>query len=189
MAVAYERWTRPSFLGLGRARDLEIENAHAVARFTLVRSTVAGPHHDALPRSLFAAKINHRMRDRRIALDAVRPGPEKEIARDKFLELEGVLLPAVHRPEASCFAQPDILLAGIARHIGNAILRQHVNNETGAIHPTVRGIGRAILVIQIPRRQLKRRIDNLAHFWRIRFVPRNGAGRDGSRGSLLLWSW
>lgn len=126
------------------------------------------------------------MRDRRIALDAVGPCPEKEIAGDKFIELEGVLLAAVHCPETSRFAQPDILLARIARHIRNAILRQHVNDEAGTIHPTVRGIGRAVLVIQIPRRQLERHVDDLAHVGRILFITRDVPRLDGRRRSFFL---
>ena len=92
------------------------------------------------------------MRDRRISLDAVRPCPEKKVARDKFIEFEGVLLTAIHRFESSRFAQPDILLARIARHITNSILRQNVKDEAGAIHPAARRIGRAVLVVEIPRR-------------------------------------
>lgn len=186
MPVADEVRCCPAFVGLAGARDFEIENAYAITGLAFVGSAVTGADHDALLRSFLAAKINHRVSDRRVALDAVGPGPEKKIAGNEFVEFEGVFLAAVDRPESSRFAQPDILLARIARHIANAILRQHVNDKPGAIHPTVCRIRRPVLVIEIPRRQLERGIDDLAHVCRIILITGYVPGRDGGRRSFFL---
>ena len=149
MPIADKIRRHPSLICLGRLRNFEIEDADAIPRFALVSSPVTRAHHNSLIRSFFAAEINHGVGDGRVALDVVGPGPKKKIPGDKLVQLEGVLLATVDRLEIPGFTQPDILLARIARHGGNAILCQDVKNETGAIHPAIRGIGRPIFVVEI----------------------------------------
>ena len=60
-----------------------------------------------------------------------------QIARNEFVQLERILTTTVDRLESSRLADPDILLARIARDITHAILRQDVENESGAIHSPV----------------------------------------------------
>ncbi len=141
LPVTDEVRTRSAFVRLAELGDLEIENAHAITRFSLVSPAIARAHHDALIRPLLAAEINHGVSDWRIALDTVSARPKEKITRGKFIQFEGVLLPAVDRLEIPSLADPDILLAGIARDIPNPVLRQHVKNESGAIQPPGRGIG------------------------------------------------
>lgn len=126
------------------------------------------------------------MGDRRITVDAVGACPKKKVARNEFVEFERVLMPAVDGLEIPRLAHPDVLLARISRNIANTVLGQHVNNEAGAIHSTAGGIGGAVLVVQVPRRQLQRGVDDLPHEWRIVFVTGYVFGRDGGRRSLFL---
>ena len=110
----------------------------------------------AFVRPFSRLEVNHRVGDRRVALNAVGPRPEKKIAWHEFIEFESILVAAVNRSEISRFAQPDILLARIARHVFNSVLRQHVIDEAGAIHSAIRRIGRAVFVIEISRCELER---------------------------------
>src|SRR5690349_2820232 len=61
--------------------DFEIENADTIARFSLINPAIARTDHHAVAGLLLASDINHRVSDRRIALDRVSAGPEKKIAR------------------------------------------------------------------------------------------------------------
>src|SRR5882762_10220769 len=72
--------------------------------------------------------------------------------------------------EISGLAHPDILLTGIARHIGKSVLAEHVINETGAIHAAVRGIGRSVAVTKILFCQRESGVDDLAYLRRIAVV-------------------
>src|SRR5437899_1337581 len=65
-------------LALHRARRA---NAYTVAGFPLINTSLACADHHAVPGFLFAAKINHCVRDRWVALDRIGAGPEKQIAR------------------------------------------------------------------------------------------------------------
>ena len=126
------------------------------------------------------------MRDRRIALDAVGARPEKQISRNQFIELERVLVSAVDGPERSGLSQPNVLLARIARHIANAILRQDIEDEAGAIHPAARRIGRAVFVIEIASRQLERHVSYVPNVFRIFLVVDNLARQDRGGRSFFL---
>ena len=130
------------------------------------------PDHDATTISFFAAKINHAVRDRRIALNAIGAGPEKQVARLQRIEFERVGLAANDSAKISGLPHPDILLAGIARHVVNTVFCQDVINETGTIHAAVSGISRAIFISEILLREFERHVDNLAHGFRIIFVIR-----------------
>jgi len=89
------------------------------------------------------------VRDWRIAIDVVSAAPEEQVTRPKRVELECILVATQNRVEISRFAHPDILLAGIARHVGKAVLPKEVINKSGAIHPAACWIGRAIRVTEI----------------------------------------
>jgi hypothetical protein len=138
-------------------RNFEIENADTEARLALINPTVAGADHDAISGFLFATKINHRMCDRRIALDRISARPEKQIAGFEIVQFERVIFLAHDRLECFRVAQPGILFARITRNIADIILLEHIIDESRAIHSAAGGIGRAVLVIKIARRQLERR--------------------------------
>ena len=87
-AIADEDRTDLGVAALGWWRHFEIENADAETLFTVVSATVTRSEHDALFRSLFPAQINHRMRDRRIPIDAVGAPPEEQIARLERIKFE-----------------------------------------------------------------------------------------------------
>jgi hypothetical protein len=74
---------------------------------------------------------------------------------------------AQDRIEISGLAHPDVLLAGITRHIFESVLAEKIINETGAIHPAIRGICGAVAITQILFCQLQACINDLAHFLRI----------------------
>ncbi len=81
MPVTDECRSQFSIVRLSVSLHFEIENAYTVAGFALIDPTVARADHHAVPGFLFAAKINHRVRDRWVALDRIGAGPEKQIAR------------------------------------------------------------------------------------------------------------
>lgn len=141
MTVTDKVRAQPSFIGFRGLWNFEIKNAYPVTRLAFVGPPIARAHHDALVRPFFATEINHGVRDRRIALDAVGAGPEEKIAGNQFFEFECVFLTAIHRFERSRLAQPNVLLTRIPRHVANAVLRQDVKDETGAIHPAGQRIG------------------------------------------------
>lgn len=89
------------------------------------------------------------MRNRRIAIDIVGATPEKQIARLERVEFERIRMTAQDCIEISRLAHPDILLAGIPRHIGKSVLSQNVINEAGAIHTAVCRIGGTVCVTEI----------------------------------------
>src|SRR5713101_7607888 len=68
--------------------NLEIENADTESRLALINAAVACADHHPVPGFLFAAKINHRVRNRRIALDGISSGPEKQVARLQIFQFE-----------------------------------------------------------------------------------------------------
>src|SRR5206468_634619 len=74
------------------------------------------------------------------------------------------------RIKISGFTHPDVLLAGIARHVGEAVLLKDIINETGTIHAAVRWIGRTIGVTQILFCQREPGVQDLPYFCRISFV-------------------
>ena len=104
------------------------------------------------------------MRDRWVAIDAVRAAPEEQIARLERVELERILVAAQNRIEISRLADPNILLAGIARHFGESAFAEHVEDEAGTIHAAICGLGGAIRVAEISLRQLKPGLDDSTHF-------------------------
>src|SRR4051812_1513153 len=77
-----------SFAVCFAALNFEIENADAKARFALVNAAVARADHHAVAGFLFAAEINHRVRDRRVTIDRIGAGPEKKIARLQIIQFE-----------------------------------------------------------------------------------------------------
>jgi hypothetical protein len=117
------------------------------------------------------------MCDGRIAVDTVGAAPEEQIARLERIEFKRILVTAQDRSEVSRLTHPDILLAGIARHVGKSVLTEHVVNETRAIHSAVFGIGRAITVAEILFCQLEPSLDDLAHPWRIIVIAGNFVGQ------------
>jgi hypothetical protein len=172
VTVTNERWRGPAFLRFARrARDFEVKYTYAISRFALICSPVTGANHDPLPVAFFATQINHGMSDRRVALNAVGTSPEKEIAGYQFIKFEGVFSAAVYGFEGSRFTQPDILLARIARNITNSVLRQDIKDETGTIHPAIRGVGGTVLVIQVSRGQLESHVHDLADIGRVILIP------------------
>ena len=71
----------------------------------------------------------------------------------------------------SGFPHPNILLAGIARHIWKTILLKHVIDKAGAIHSAIFRICGAIGVTEILFCQRHPCVEDLAYPWRIIFVP------------------
>src|SRR5690348_895768 len=69
--------------------------------------------------------------------------------------------------EIARLADPDILLAGVARRIMEPVLLKQIIDKTGAMHSTVLRFGGPVGVSQILFRQRQRAINNLAHLWRI----------------------
>ena len=121
------------------------------------------------------------MRDRRVAFDGVSAGPKKQVARLECIEFKGIRIAAENRLEFSRLAQPDILLAGIARHIIKAVLLEHIINEPGTIHPAVAWIRRTVRVTKIAFGQVERAFDEFTEFGRIIFVISQFVRRDGRR--------
>src|SRR6266576_3408021 len=72
VTITDKRRPHSPFLVCPSALNLEIEHAHAVARFTFINPAVACTDHDALTVFLLPTEINHRVRDRRIAFDRIR---------------------------------------------------------------------------------------------------------------------
>lgn len=147
--------------------DFEIENADPETGFALINAAIARANHYPLSCFLFATQINHRVRDRRIALDRIGSRPKKQVAGFQILQFERVILFAHDGFEEPCAAEPDILLGRIARHIADVVLLEHVINKARAIHSTVGRIRRAIFVIEIARGQLKCRGQELLDLERI----------------------
>ena len=81
LAVTNKRWMQLRFSVCLPALNLEVENTDAVALFALINAAVARADHDALPGLFFPTEINHGVGNRRIALDRIRAGPKKQIAR------------------------------------------------------------------------------------------------------------
>ena len=69
-------------------RQFEIENADTKSLFAIISAAIACADHDALVRSLFASQVNHRMGNRRVAIDVVGSGPEQQITRLERIELK-----------------------------------------------------------------------------------------------------
>src|SRR5947208_12315121 len=59
----------------------EIEHAHAESLLTLISPAVTRTDHDAGTSFFFASKVDHGVRDRRIALNRISTGPEEQVAR------------------------------------------------------------------------------------------------------------
>jgi hypothetical protein len=135
-----------------RSGNFEIESAHTQALLPSIGASVARANHHPLIRRLFATKVNHRVSDIRVAADAVRGRPKKQVTRFERIEFEGVVVMREHGLEISGFAHPNVLLACITWDFFDAGLREHVINETRAIHPTIGRVGRAIFVTEILRR-------------------------------------
>lgn len=135
--------------------NFEIKNADAEARFALINTAVARADHHALPGFLFAAQIDHRVGDRRIALYRVGSCPKQQVARFQVLQFERIILFAHDGLEEPCPAKPDVLLARIPRHIADIILFKHVINESGTIQSAAGRIGRTVFIIEIARGQLE----------------------------------
>ena len=151
-------------LTLVRARHFEIEHTHSESLLTLVSPAVARAHHHPRTGFFLASKINHRMRNRGIALNCIGTGPEEQVARFQIIEFKGILFLTHHRLESSSPSQPDVLLAGIARHALHPVLFEDKIDEAGAIHPAVTWISGAVLVIEIASREFERRSEKLLHF-------------------------
>ena len=92
VAVPNECRSRFSIVRFSVSLHFEIENAHAVAGFPLINTSIACADHYAVTSFLFAAEINHCMRNRRIALDRIGPCPEKQIARLQVFQFKSVVL-------------------------------------------------------------------------------------------------
>jgi hypothetical protein len=100
-------------------------------------------------RRFFTAKIDHRVRDGWIAMDAVGAAPKEQITGLERIQFERVVAVTEHGLEVSGFAYPNILLAGIAGHVGHAALRECVIYKPRTLHAAVGRIGRAIFVAEI----------------------------------------
>src|SRR6266567_1046594 len=129
------------------------------------------------------------MRDRWVPIDIVGAAPEEEIARLERIELKRIRMPAKDGIEISRLAHPNVLLAGVARHIGKSVLLENVINKTGAIHAAICGISGAVRVTKILFCQLEPSIDDLAHFRRISVIARDFVGRNRRVGrAFFFWS-
>ena len=58
-------------------------------------------------------------------------------------------MPTQDRVKISRLPHPNVLLAGVSRHIGKSILAEDIIDEAGAIHAPIRRISGAIGVIEI----------------------------------------
>ena len=86
--IADKDWTDFGVAAFGWWRHFKIENADAPTLFAIIRAAVAGSDHDASIRSFFAAKVNHGVRDRRIAIDVVGAAPKQQVAWLERIELK-----------------------------------------------------------------------------------------------------
>ena len=169
MALAHKDRLQFAIAVFVPARNVEIEHAHTVARFPLINAAVTRAYHNTSSSLLFAAKINHGVGYRRVALYRVGSGPEKQIAGLQVFQFERVLLLTQDGFKLPTSAEPDILLARIARHFSDVILFEHIINKTRAIHSAGGRVGRAIFIIEIARGQFERRSQELLHLERIIF--------------------
>src|SRR5436309_16022293 len=69
VTVADESWPQLALSVRFAVLNFEIENAYAVARLTLINAPVTRANHYPVPGFLFPTQINHRVSNRRIALD------------------------------------------------------------------------------------------------------------------------
>ena len=187
-AVADKGWTEFCIVARRGRRGFEIEDADAEALFAFISPAVTRTSHNAFVASFFSAEVNHGVRDWRIAFDGVSAGPKQQVARLERIEFKGIRIAAENRLKFSGLAQPDILLAGIARDIVNAVLLEHIINEPRTIHPAVARIRRAVRVTEIAFGQIECAFDKLADLGRIIFVISQLVRRDGrDRCSFSLW--
>jgi hypothetical protein len=149
------------------ARHFEIEYAHTEALLVLVRPAITRTYHYACSRFLFAPQVNHRVRDRRIALNRISAGPKKKIARLQIIEFERILFLTHNRLEFARSSQPDVLLAGIAWYVIDPILFEHEINEARTVHSAICRIGRAVFVIEIAGGEFESRNEKLPYLRRI----------------------
>ena len=149
VAVTDKRWLQSALSVFFRARDCEIKHTNAEARFALINASIACAYHDPISGLLFAAKVDHGMRNWRIALNRISAGPEKQVAGLEILEFKRIVLHAQDRLELAGPTEPNILLARIARNAGDVILLEHIINESRAIHAAIGWIRRAIFVIEL----------------------------------------
>src|SRR5438094_9880561 len=96
-------------------------------------------------------------------------------------------MPAQNRVEISRFAHPDVLLARIARHIFEPVLREKIINEPRAIHAAICGIGRAIRITEILLCQSEAGVENLAHFRWVTVVTCNLVRRKSHVGRAFFF--
>jgi len=166
MSIAHKPWVHLAVLDFIfiRARHFEIEYADTKSLLALISAAVARAHHHPRTGFFFPSKVNHRMRDRGIALNCISTGPEEQVARFQIIEFKGIFFLTHHRLESSGPSQPDVLLAGIAWHALHPVLFEDKIDEAGAIHPAVSWIGGAVLVIEIASREFERRSEKLLHF-------------------------
>jgi len=88
--VAYESRTGFAILNfaLVRTGHFKVEHAYSEALLALVSATVAGTHHYAHAGFLLPSQVNHRVRNRRVALNGIGAGPEQQIARFQIIKFE-----------------------------------------------------------------------------------------------------
>ena len=187
VAITDERRLQFAIAVFVRSRNSEIKDTHAIARFASIDSAVACAHHLPLAGFLFPAEINHRVSDRRVAIDRVGASPKEQIARLQIFQLEGVVFSTENGLEFSGASQPDVLLTGIARDIGHAVLPQHEINESGAIHSTVCRIVRTVFVSEITSGELERGAKKLLHALGIGVETFNCLRRKRRVRSSALW--
>ncbi len=87
----------------------------------------------------------------------------------KIVQFETRFILGEHRIELFGFANPDVLLARLARHFLNPVLPQNVMDESRAIHPALRWIRGTIRVSEIARGELERGFDQLFDACRLCF--------------------
>src|SRR5207245_146502 len=124
MAVTDESRSQFAIIVLSGTLNFKIKDAHSEARFPLINTAVARAHHDASSRLSFAAEINHGVRDRRIALDRISSGPEKQVARRQILQFEGIVLLTEARLDTSCTSQPKVMMDATALSWGWGMVTQ-----------------------------------------------------------------
>jgi|SRR5689334_13589104 hypothetical protein len=84
-------------------RHFEIEDAHPETLLALVSPSVTRAYHHAPSAFLFASQVNHRVCNRRIALDRIGASPKQKITWLQIIEFEGILFFTHHRLKSAGF--------------------------------------------------------------------------------------
>src|SRR5262249_21431681 len=112
------------------ARHFEIKNTDPKSTNSLITTSIGSTNHHGFVGRFLSAKVDHHMSNRDIPLGPVRTRPKHEIARLEVVEFERFSASTQHRVKIAVFAYPDILLAGISRHVFVAGIAQYVVDKS-----------------------------------------------------------